>query len=248
MSELKGFEGFRQCLLRGAREAVLKRNPRYVQALGETLRNGMDLEEMLKQLRPLLRGEELREWQPLLETAEQCMECARAARVAVRLFRTAPPGEYLQASDVTLGDWTHYHLGTWIVQLVALLERSEQLVKQACRTFLRPHDPSWRRTEDSLLTKIRAVLRTARAMRVRHAHGFGYFDAIEEQKLWEFHVVAFPDVDMVAWGLAQQVQFRDSWGKRIVEMTADAFAVIDAPFDELTTSLGWQPLLSQTRP
>jgi hypothetical protein len=249
-----GFEGFRQCLLRGAREAVSNRNPAYVWALAQMMQNGTDLDEMLERLRPLLRGNELREWYPLLETAERCRDCARAVNTAVRLFHNVPPDEHLRASRVTLGDWMYYHRGSWTIQMHALLERVEQLVKQACRAFLRGRETSWQATQDSILTKVRQMRHALEGtdarpgMRVRHAHGFGYFDAIQEQKLWEFHVVASPDVDMVAWGLEQQVQFRDSWGKRIVIMTANALREVDAAFDRLTTELGWQPLPSQTRP
>jgi len=211
------------------------------------VQSGTDVEEMLKRLRPLLRGDELREWRPLLETAERCRDCARAVHTAVRLFHNVPPDEHLRASRMTLGEWTHYHFSSWIIEMHALLERVEQLVKQTCRRFLKEQGPSWQRTQNSLLAKVRVMLEATRAMRIRHAHGFGYFDAIEEQKLWEFHVVAFPNVDMVAWGLEQQVQFRDSWGKRIVKMTADGLREIDATFDRLTAALGWQPLPSETR-
>lgn len=248
MAQVRGFEGFRQCLLRGAREAVVNRNPAYAQTLSEMLQNGIHPDEMLDRLRPLLRGHELRDWQPLLETAESCRNCARAARVAVRLFHTAPPDEYLRASRVTLGEWTDYHISSWIIEMHALIERVEQLVKRTCRRFLKGQDPSWQRTQDSLLPKVRVMLQATRAMRIRHAHGFGYFDAIEEQKLWELYVVAFPDIDVAAWGMAQEVQFRPRWGKLFDEMTAAALAEIDTTFDRLTASLGWDPLPSQTCP
>jgi len=254
MAGPQGFEGFRQCLLRRAREAVLSRNPRYVQALAEMAQNGTDLDEMLERLRPLLRGNELREWRPLLETAERCRDCAQGARAAVRLFHAMPSDEYLEACGLTPGGWTHYHFSSWSIQMHALLERVEQLVKQTCRRFLQRRDSSWQVTQDSLLTKVSEMrqalggTRSQPGMRVRHAHGLGYFDAIEDEKLWEFHVVAYPDVDLVASRDAQAVQFRERWGKRIVIMTANALREIDAAFDRLTTQLGWQPLPSQTRP
>jgi len=239
-TRVDGFEGFRQCLLHRAKETVASRNPTYVQTLAQMVQNDTDLDEMLERLRPLLRGDEIREWQPLLETAEQCRDCARAVRAAVHLFNAVPPDEYLRASGVTLGEWTHYHFSSWIIEIHALLERVEQLVKQTCRQFLRPRDSSWQMGQDSLLAKVKVMRQAAEAVRVRHAHGFGYFDAIEEEKLWEFHVVAFPDVDLVASGLAQEVQFRPRWGAMIDEMTTGALAEIDATFDRLIAALGWQ--------
>ena len=246
MAQPGGFERFRQHLLRRAKEAVVVRNPIYVQTLARMAQDDADLDDLLQRLGPHLRGDELREWQPLLETAEQCRACMRAARVAVRFFNTPPPDEYLGSSGVSPGDWVHYHFSSWIIEIHALLERVEQLVKRACRQLLRPRDSSWQTTQESLLASVSAMRRAAEDMRVRHAHGFGYFDAVEDEKLWEFHVVAFPDVDLVASGLAQEVQFTETWGKRILQMTASALAVIDVTFDELTTKIGWQPLPSGT--
>jgi hypothetical protein len=248
VAQVRGFEGFRQCVLDRAREAVLKRNPTYARTLAQMVQDGIDVDEMLRALQPLLRGDEIREWRPLLEMAERCRDCARAARAAVRLFNAAPPDEYLQASGVTLGEWTHYHFSSWSIEMHALLERVEELVKRTCRTFLRRQDPSWQVTQDFLLTKVAVMRKALEGVRVRHAHGFGYFDAIEEEKLWELHVVAFPDIDVAAWGMAQEVQFRPRWGKLFDKMTAGALAEIDTTFDRLTASLGWDPLPSQTRP
>ena len=245
MAQHRGFEGFRQCLLRGAREAVLKRNPTYVQAVTQMVQSRNDLDKMLSELRPLLRGDELRDWHRLLETAESCRKCMRAAYTSVRLFHAVPSDDYLQASRVTLGEWTDYHTSSWIIAMHALLERVDQLVKQTCRKFLKERGSSWQRTQDSLLVKVKGMLEATRAMRVRHAHGFGYFDAMQEEGLWEFHVVAFPDVDLVEWGLAQQVRFRETWGKRFLQMTTGAFRAIDATFDELTSALGWEGAPSQ---
>jgi len=251
MAQADGFEGFRQCLLRGAKQAVLSRNPPWAEALAQMLQDGTDLNEMLDRLRPLLRGDELGEWQPLLETADRCRDCLRAVHTAVRLFHNVPPDEYLAACGVSVGEWTHYHMGKWTIEMHALLERVDQLVKQTCRIFLKRGDSSWQATQDSLLTEVRKMrhklggTRRRPGMRVRHAHGLGYFDAIEDEKLWEFHVVAFPDVDLVEWGLAQAVQFRERWGKQIVIMTANALREVDGTFDRLTTELSWQPLPSQ---
>lgn len=238
-TQLNGFEGFRQCLLSGAKEAVTNRNPTYVQTLAQMLQDDTDPDEMLTRLRPLLRGDELREWQPLLETAERCRDCARAARAAVRLFNALPSDEHLQAWGVTPGEWTHYHLAKWLIEMHALLERVEQLIKQTCKRFLR-RDPSRRATQDSMLAKVEKMRRAVEPMRARHAHGFGYFDAIEDQKLWEFHMVAFPDIDLVASGLAQEIQLRPRWGAMIDRMTTGTMAEIDATFDGLIAALGWR--------
>jgi hypothetical protein len=209
------------------------------------MENGTRPDEVLKCLQAAVRGHELRQWRPLLQTAEQCRNSARAVYTALRLFHTVPPDEYLRASGVTLGEWTDYHMSSWVVARQALLERVEQLVMQTCRRFLKQRTSAWQRTQNSILTKVRDMVKASRGMRVRHAHGFGYFDAMEDKKLWEIYVL-FPEVDLVASGLAQEVQFRDRWGKRLVNYTAATLAVIDATFDRLTTELSWQPLPSQT--
>ena len=70
MAQPGGFERFRQHILRSAKEAVAVRNPVYVRTLTQMAQDNTDLDDLLQRLGPHLRGDELREWQPLLETTE----------------------------------------------------------------------------------------------------------------------------------------------------------------------------------
>lgn len=201
------------------------RNPQYVEAFQAALPGG--LEAAMAAARPHLE-EEWPWWYELLTSllsVELTMDHVKHALSLMNTHRGADA-----RSD---GRLLRYHVDNWVIQTAALLEKADHLVCRVYRVLVSRVNPTGygeklRVARGHLLT-LRQRYGSVRHPLV-HPRG-GSVRAIEEDRLWEAHVLIGATAAEVIDGYDDSLPaWRDRWYRQNTNRSHVLFSVIEAAF------------------
>ena len=224
-NRLHGLVVLERVIVQQARIALELRNPRYVDAFRAALSD--EPEAAMVAARPHLGR---RPWWYDLLTGLLSVELAMdQAKHALSLMSSH------RASGGEDGRLLDYHLDHWTIQMHALLEKSEHLVKRVYRTLVKRLHPN---TYNQKLRQTTAALEELRRQygKVRHPllhpRG-GSVTAIEEDRLWEAHVlVDATAADVIAGFHDGLPRMRQRWHTQNGRRTAAALQILDVAFTQ----------------
>jgi len=223
-----------------ARIALELRNPQYVDAFRAALSD--DPEVAMVAAQPHLGRRPW--WYDLLTgllSVELAMDQARHALLLMSSHRGAG------AED---GRLLNYHVDHWTFQMHALLEKSDHLIKRVYRTLVKRLHPD---TDDEKLRQTTAALDELRReyAKVRnplvHPRG-GSVTAVEEDRLWEAHVLVGATAAHVIAGYNDGLpRMRPRWHAQRRQLTAVALQTLDVAFTQAAQDATTASRLSRRR-
>ena len=225
MTQLHSLAELEALVVEQARIALELRDPQYVQAFQAALPGG--LEAAIAAARPHLE-EEQPWWYELLTSllsVELTMDHVKHALSLTNTHRGADA-----RSD---GRLLRYHVDNWVIQTTALLEKADHLICRVYRVLVRRVDPTGYRDK---LRIARGHLLTLQQQygNVRnpllHPLG-GPSRAIEEDRLWEAHVlVGATSADVIGGHDHALPSMRDRWYQQNTNRSHVVLAIIEAAF------------------
>ena len=224
---------FKQNLIAKAKESLVKTNRNYVTAFERSTVEGKDPETILAETQRYLQsGHGLsKTWCELLEATLDLELAMDKVRRALWFLEVMPPGI---AERWNVGGWTIYHVDFWTFEMAALLNRLEKLIKQTCRKLLKPSNPNWRKTEDTLMASVHKMQEDIGKFRNPLAHGGGPVEALALEQLWEPFVLTGVDFEEVVNRHYQSMAgFRQVWHDRLETVTTTTLAATNAILQEL---------------
>lgn len=210
-------------IMQQARIALELRNPQYVDAFRRTIHEG--LEPAMNAARPFLGKQPW--WYELL-TGLLSVELAMGeVKTALSLMRSH------RGQGREDGLLLDYHRNHWTFQIHSLLEKSDHLVKRVYRTLVKRLDP------DGFGEKMGRATARLEKLRERYAavrnpmvHPIGGpVTAIEEDRLWEIHVlIGGTAADAIGGQYGVLPSRRARWCDQHQQLTLQVLTEIDAAF------------------
>lgn len=213
-------------IIEQARNALELRNPRYTDAFRAAISDGLDA--ALDAARPYLGRRPW--WYDLLAGLLSVELAMDQAVLALTLMSTH------RGNGREDGRLLRYHEENWIIQMLALIEKSDGLVKRVYRTLVKSLHPD---TYNEKLRQNTAGIEELRRKygRVRrplvHASG-GFVTSVEEDRLWEAHLLVDATADGIMADFTDGLpMMRQRWHRRSRQLTAVVIASLEAAFTRL---------------
>ena len=220
---LPGLVALEAVICEQARVALELRNRPYVEAFRGAVAGGFD--EAVAAGRPFLTSPPW--WyEPLagLLAVELAMDQVESALILMRSHRSTGRED---------GGLLLYHLHHWLIEMLALIEKSLYLTRRVYRTLVRRLNPDfYKEREQKVTTRLKALRKQYANVRDPLVHALpGWLGALEEDRLWEAHLLVNATVADVLDAHYDNIGSRRAkWHDENRQRTAVVLATINATF------------------